>query len=123
MSLPMLCNLGLSGVPFVGADIGGFFGDASPELFARWMQVGVLYPMMRAHSHKVTQPNEPWSFGEEIEAVGLQGAAASLPTAAVPVHRCSIEAADDRSADAAPVAVGVSRRPAGSGNRGPGTAR
>ncbi len=72
MSLPMLCNLGLSGIPFVGADIGGFFGDASPELFARWMQVGVLYPMMRAHSHKVTQPNEPWSFGAEIEAAAYK---------------------------------------------------
>jgi alpha-glucosidase len=68
MSLPMLCNLGLSGIPFVGADIGGYFDDATPELFARWMQAGVLYPMMRAHSHKTTLPNEPWSFGEAVEA-------------------------------------------------------
>ena len=30
-SLPMLCNLGLSGVAFVGADIGGFAGDATPR--------------------------------------------------------------------------------------------
>ncbi len=72
MSLPMLCNLGLSGVPFVGADIGGFFGDATPELFARWMQAGVLYPLMRGHSHKTSQPNEPWAFGEEIEVIADQ---------------------------------------------------
>jgi alpha-glucosidase len=72
MSLPMLCNLGLSGVPFVGADIGGFWGDASPELFARWIQAGVLYPLMRGHSHKNSRPNVPWEFGEEVEAVARQ---------------------------------------------------
>ncbi|CCH65323.1 hypothetical protein RINTHM_8610 [Richelia intracellularis HM01] len=30
----MLCNLGLSGVILVGADIVGFAGNATPELFA-----------------------------------------------------------------------------------------
>ena len=69
MSLPMLCNLGLSGIPFVGADIGGFWEDATPELYARWIQAGVLYPMMRGHSHKDTRPNEPWAFGAEVESV------------------------------------------------------
>ncbi len=72
MSLPMLCNLGLSGVPFVGADVGGFWDDATPELYARWIQAGVLYPMMRGHSHKDTRPNEPWEFGEEVEAVARE---------------------------------------------------
>ena len=69
MTLPMLCNLGLSGVPFVGADIGGFWADATPELYARWIQAGVLYPMMRGHSHRDTRPNEPWEFGDEVEDV------------------------------------------------------
>jgi alpha-glucosidase len=69
MSLPMLCNLGLSGVAFVGADIGGFAGDASPELFARWMQVGMLYPLMRAHSMIYTKRHEPWEFGQEVEDI------------------------------------------------------
>jgi len=68
----MLCNLDLSGVPFVGADIGGFWGDATPELFARWIQAGVLYPFMRGHSHKENRPNEPWEFGEEVEAVARE---------------------------------------------------
>ena len=31
-SLPMLMNMGLSGMPFVGVDIGGFEGDTNPEL-------------------------------------------------------------------------------------------
>jgi alpha-glucosidase len=68
-SLPMLCNMGLSGVPFVGCDIGGFFGNASGELFARWMQVGVLYPFMRGHSVLGSAAHEPWAFGEQIEQI------------------------------------------------------
>ncbi|PMB19214.1 glycoside hydrolase family 31 protein [Fischerella thermalis] len=72
MSLPMLCNLGLSGVAFVGADIGGFAGDATPELFARWMQAGMLYPFMRAHSMINTKRHEPWEFGPQVEAICRQ---------------------------------------------------
>ncbi|MBW4468068.1 MAG: glycoside hydrolase family 31 protein [Pegethrix bostrychoides GSE-TBD4-15B] len=69
LSLPMLCNLGLSGVAFVGADIGGFAGDATPELFARWMQVGMLYPMMRAHTTITSRAHEPWVYGEQVERI------------------------------------------------------
>ncbi len=69
MSLPMLCNLGLSGVAFVGADIGGFAGNASAELFARWMQVGMLYPLMRGHSALSTAQHEPWVFGDKVEKI------------------------------------------------------
>ncbi|BAZ48304.1 glycoside hydrolase family protein [Nostoc sp. NIES-4103] len=69
MSLPMLCNLGLSGVGFVGADIGGFAGNATAELFARWMQVGILYPLMRGHSALTTAQHEPWVFGDRVEKI------------------------------------------------------
>ncbi|NWF60159.1 MAG: glycoside hydrolase family 31 protein [Fischerella sp.] len=72
MSLPMLCNLGLSGVAFVGADIGGFASDATPELFARWMQAGMLYPFMRAHSMINTKRHEPWEFGPQVEEICRQ---------------------------------------------------
>ncbi|MBD2251333.1 glycoside hydrolase family 31 protein [Nostoc parmelioides] len=69
MSLAMLCNLGLSGVAFVGADIGGFAGNATAELFARWMQVGMLYPLMRGHSALSTARHEPWVFGDRTEKI------------------------------------------------------
>ncbi|NJO42213.1 MAG: glycoside hydrolase family 31 protein [Cyanobacteria bacterium CRU_2_1] len=69
MSLPMLCNMGLSGVPFVGCDIGGFAGNATAELFARWMQVGMLYPLMRGHSAMNTARHEPWVFGDRVERI------------------------------------------------------
>lgn len=68
-SLPMLANMGLSGVPFVGCDIGGFFGNATPEMFARWMQAGVLYPFMRGHSELGSKAHEPWIFGERVKRI------------------------------------------------------
>ncbi len=68
-SLPMLCNMGLSGVAFVGCDIGGFAGNATAELFARWMQVGMLYPLMRGHSAMSTARHEPWVFGDRVEKI------------------------------------------------------
>ncbi len=69
MSIPMLCNLGLSGVAFVGSDIGGFAGNATAELFARWMQLGMLYPLMRGHSALSTAQHEPWVFGDRVEKI------------------------------------------------------
>lgn len=64
MALTMCLNLSVSGQPFVGADIGGFIGMPSPELFARWLQLGVFTPLMRAHS-VINAPNkEPWEYGE-----------------------------------------------------------
>lgn len=66
-SISMALNLSLSGQPFVGPDIGGFIGNATGPLFARWMGIGALLPFARAHSEKTTLPHEPWSFGPECE--------------------------------------------------------
>lgn len=68
-SLPMLMNMGLSGMPFVGVDIGGFGGDATGELLARWTQVGAFYPFCRNHAATGTRAQEPWRFGPEVEAI------------------------------------------------------
>ncbi len=69
MAMPQLMNMGLSGVPFVGTDIGGFSGNASGELLARWMQFGVFSPFCRAHSEIDTEPHEPWVFGQRVEDI------------------------------------------------------
>jgi alpha-glucosidase len=66
LSVPMILNLGLSGVPFSGADIGGFGGDVTTELLARWYQLGSFYPFSRNHSQIETKRQEPWLFGEEV---------------------------------------------------------
>ncbi len=69
LSLSMVLQLGLSGVPFSGADIGGFGGTPTPELFARWMQLGAFFPLFRVHSAQGTPRQEPWSFGTTVEKI------------------------------------------------------
>lgn len=68
-SIPMHMNIGLSGVPFVGGDVGGFQGECSPELYARWIQLGAFTPFFRAHSAIHTKAHEPWAFGPEVEEI------------------------------------------------------
>uniref|UniRef100_F6HJ60 Glycoside hydrolase family 31 TIM barrel domain-containing protein n=1 Tax=Vitis vinifera TaxID=29760 RepID=F6HJ60_VITVI len=65
MSIPMVLQLGLSGQPLSGPDIGGFGRNATPRLFGRWMGVGAMFPFCRGHSETDTIDHEPWSFGEE----------------------------------------------------------
>ncbi|KAK3029744.1 hypothetical protein RJ639_038021, partial [Escallonia herrerae] len=69
MSISMVLQLGLSGQPLSGPDIGGFAGNATPKLFGRWMGVGAMFPFCRGHSEMDTIDHEPWSFGEECEEV------------------------------------------------------
>ena len=66
-SVPMVLNLGLSGQPNSGPDVGGFAGTPSPELFARWIGLGALLPFCRTHN-SLKGDQEPWSFGPEVEA-------------------------------------------------------
>jgi len=66
MVIPQLCNLGLSGMPFVGTDIGGFGSDTTPELLARWIQVGCFSPLFRNHCALGSIRQEPWQFGPKV---------------------------------------------------------
>lgn len=65
MSIPMNCNLGISGFSFVGNDVGGFGLDVEEELFIRWMELGTFLPIFRNHSNMYTRRQEPWSFGKK----------------------------------------------------------
>ena len=67
-SIPMVLNVGLSGQPFIGPDIGGFAGNGDGPLFARWMGFGALLPFSRGHTGKENIDKEPWSFGPQVEA-------------------------------------------------------
>lgn len=62
-------SLGLSGVFFAGYDVGGFVGEPSPALYARWMQLGAFSPFFRAHTMINSRDAEPWAFGEEVEDI------------------------------------------------------
>ncbi|GFR40498.1 hypothetical protein Agub_g1066 [Astrephomene gubernaculifera] len=68
VSVPMVLSLGLAGLPNVGADVGGFFGNPDAELLTRWYQLGAYYPFFRGHAHLETQRREPWLFGPEATA-------------------------------------------------------
>jgi alpha-glucosidase len=69
LSIPMFQSLGLSGVPFVGTDVGGFIGRADAELLTRWYQVGFLTPMCRNHKDANGYDQEPWRFGKYYEDI------------------------------------------------------
>lgn len=65
-------QMGLSGIPFVGDDIGGYIGPTSKELFTRWIQVGIFAPYARNHKESYALANEPWSYGEEAEGISRE---------------------------------------------------
>jgi alpha-glucosidase len=62
-------RLAISGMSFSGSDIGGFAYQPTPELFARWVQLGVFHPFCRVHSSGDHGEQEPWSFGDEVAEV------------------------------------------------------
>lgn len=72
VSVPMALGFGVSGQPFVGADIGGFIEHTHAELFLRWMQCGVLTPFCRNHSNIGNVDQYAWSFGAQIEKLCLE---------------------------------------------------
>ena len=59
-------RLCMSGMSFVGSDIGGFAEQPNGELFARWIQLGVFHPFCRVHSSGDHGDQEPWSFDKEV---------------------------------------------------------
>jgi alpha-glucosidase len=69
MSVPMTLAMGVSGQPFIGADIPGFVSTPSPELAVRWIQCGALTPFCRNHNHLGEPDQYPWSFGPEVEGM------------------------------------------------------
>lgn len=64
LAVPLNLGAGLSGFPMTGSDIGGFWGDTTPELLVRWTQLGAFLPFCRNHSARETARQEPWAFGE-----------------------------------------------------------
>ena len=62
-SIPMILSLGIAGMPYSGADVGGFFDSPSPALISRWYQLGAwCYPFFREHCHHDSEKREPYQF-------------------------------------------------------------
>lgn len=63
ITVPMLLTISISGLPFVGADVGGFFHNPeSDELLVRWFQAGAFQPFFRAHAHHDSKRREAYLF-------------------------------------------------------------
>ena len=76
----------MSGVPYWGTDIGGFFpAGLDRELYARWFQFGAFCPLFRSHGW-VWRQHLPWAHGPEVEAVCRRYRRAADAAAAVPLH-------------------------------------
>lgn len=69
ISIPMVLTSNVAGMPFAGADVGGFFGNPSKELLTRWYQTGIWYPFFRAHAHIDSRRREPWIAGEPYTTI------------------------------------------------------
>jgi alpha-glucosidase (family GH31 glycosyl hydrolase) len=68
--IPLGLNTGMSGVPYWGTDVGGFFHSvpATGELYARWFQLGAFSPIFRSHGW-VWREHVPWAHGPRVEAI------------------------------------------------------
>jgi alpha-glucosidase (family GH31 glycosyl hydrolase) len=68
--IPLGLNTGLSGVPYWGTDVGGFFHPVpeTGELYARWFQLGAFSPIFRSHGW-VWREHVPWAHGTEVEDI------------------------------------------------------
>ena len=76
LQIPMLLSLSLSGVPMVGADVGGFAkntkqGHFEPdaELLVRWYESAIFFPFLRNHTSIDSPDQEPWAWGSAYEEV------------------------------------------------------
>lgn len=56
----LMLNSGLSGLAYMGSDVGGFAVDPAdpyqPELYVRWLQMGTFSPMLRTHAQLKPEP-------------------------------------------------------------------
>lgn len=55
-------------LPYLSEDLGGHFGNPTPEVYARFVEYGALSPMMRLHCTS-GEVRDPWEFGPEAEAI------------------------------------------------------
>ena len=67
--LPIMLGMGLSGIPYIHADAGGFaMGEKDPELYTRWLQFAAFTPIFRPHGSALGEL-EPWTPSIESEPV------------------------------------------------------
>ncbi|GAC1614935.1 MAG: glycoside hydrolase family 31 protein [Ktedonobacteraceae bacterium] len=68
LAMRMCLNMGISGQPFMCANIGGFWENCTGELLVRFAQLGAFLPLCWNHNATGNVPQEPWAFGEPYES-------------------------------------------------------
>lgn len=94
IATPMVLTSGVAGMPFAGADVGGFFENPTSELLTRWYQAGTFYPFFRAHAHIDSKRREPWIPGGEYTPViadAIKLRYKLLPTFYTAFHQASVD--------------------------------
>ena len=67
LQIPILTGLSISGVPYVGCDLGGFLGYTTPELLLRFYQMALLFPIYRNHKSNTGNDQELYIFPDDIK--------------------------------------------------------
>mgnify|MGYP006281902845 FL=1 len=61
--VPIMLSMGLSGIPWMHSDVGGFTGGGNDdELFVRWVQMGVFAPVFRIHGAGIETAPTAYGF-------------------------------------------------------------
>ncbi|MDE5784946.1 MAG: DUF5110 domain-containing protein, partial [Duncaniella sp.] len=68
--ITIMLNSGLSGLGYMGHDVGGFAIDPAapydPELYVRWLQLGTFSPILRTHAQATA---EPYHYPEQQDII------------------------------------------------------
>lgn len=93
VSIPMCLSSNVAGMPFIGADVAGFYGNPDVELVVRWYQAGLWYPFFRAHAHLDSARREPYLFEPKIRSIirdSIRLRYSLLPTFYSAFHQSSV---------------------------------
>lgn len=68
--IPIMINTGLSGLGYMSHDVGGFAIDRSnpidPEMYLRWMQLGLFTPTLRTHAQQYAEPYNYPEYADQL---------------------------------------------------------
>ena len=69
----IMLNSGLSGLGYMGHDVGGFAVDPEnpylPELYVRWLQLGLFSPVLRTHAQQFAEPYKYPQYSSIIQKI------------------------------------------------------